>query len=131
MAEFTSSVGSVSFNSATSSVDLSADEDEDLPIRLPLTMDLLRPIFKVLGHCIMVPTIAEEVKEAALSAARALYVRASEDLMPEAILASRSLVRLGTAAQTEPQSNNGSASLSHSAYSKSTSSSPAGSTLSR
>ncbi|CAM6102070.1 unnamed protein product [Calypogeia fissa] len=130
--EFTSSVGSVSFNSATSSVELLLeDETEELRAKLPLPLDLLRPIFKVLGHCLMAPASTGDLKDAALVAARALFVRASEDLDPEAILASRSLVRLGTASKAEPQVADESTSFAHSGSGQLVSMSADGSTLSR
>ncbi|CAK9235903.1 unnamed protein product, partial [Sphagnum troendelagicum] len=66
--------------------------------RVTLDQDILRPIFKVLGHCLMGPTSPPELRAAAVDAARALYVRASHALNPEAILASRSLLRLNAAA---------------------------------
>ncbi len=66
--------------------------------RVTLDQDILRPIFKVLGHCLMGPTSPPELRAAAVDAARALYVRASHALNPEAILASRSLLRLHAAA---------------------------------
>jgi hypothetical protein len=66
--------------------------------RVTLDQDILRPIFKVLGHCLMGPTSSPELRAAAVDAARALHVRASHALNPEAILASRSLLRLHAAA---------------------------------
>ncbi|CAK9277703.1 unnamed protein product [Sphagnum jensenii] len=66
--------------------------------RVTLDQDILRPIFKVLGHCLMGPTSPPELRAAAVDAACALYVRASHALNPEAILASRSLLRLHAAA---------------------------------
>jgi hypothetical protein len=66
--------------------------------RVTLDQDILRPIFKVLGHCLMGPTSPPELRAAAVDAARALHVRASHALNPEAILASRSLLRLHAAA---------------------------------
>ncbi|KAH9555018.1 hypothetical protein CY35_08G093300 [Sphagnum magellanicum] len=73
------------------------DDQLDAP-RVTLDQDILRPIFKVLGHCLMGPTSSPELRAAAVDAARALYVRASHALNPEAILASRSLLRLHAAA---------------------------------
>ncbi|KAL2614090.1 hypothetical protein R1flu_025782 [Riccia fluitans] len=94
---FLSAPGSVSFNSATSSV----EQVEEIGVKLALPLDLMRPILKALGHCLMSSLTTPEVQEAAAAAARALYVRASEDLIPEAIMAARSLVRLDAYAAAE------------------------------
>lgn len=106
-AAFSSAPGSVSFNSATSSV-----EQEEPGVKLPLSLDLLRPIFKVLGHCLMSSMSPPEVQEEAAATARALYVRASQDLVPEAIMAARSLVRLDAHAAAEARAIAASSSLS-------------------
>lgn len=50
----------------------------------------------------MAPTSPLKVKAAALDAAKALYARSSHNLVPEAILASRSLIRLATAGTVAP-----------------------------
>jgi hypothetical protein len=70
------------------------DESADGP-RVSLEIEILRPVFKALGHCIMAPSTTPLLRSAAVDAAKALYARASQSLMPEAMLASRSLIRLG------------------------------------
>ncbi|KAL3699006.1 hypothetical protein R1sor_017028 [Riccia sorocarpa] len=107
-AAFSSAPGSVSFNSATSSIERGEEGD----VKLALPVDLLRPILKALGHCLMSSLTTPEVQEAAAAAARAVYVRASEDLVPEAIMAARSLVRLDAHATAEARSTVRSSSLS-------------------
>lgn len=62
--------------------------------RVTLETEVLRPVFKVLGHCLMAPVSTATLKTAAVDAAKALYARACQSLMPEAMLASRSLIRL-------------------------------------
>jgi hypothetical protein len=62
--------------------------------RIPLPWELLQPILRILGHCLLAPLNPQEVKDAASSAARVLFARVSHDLVPEAILATRSLIRL-------------------------------------
>ncbi|KAG0627005.1 hypothetical protein M758_2G167200 [Ceratodon purpureus] len=62
--------------------------------RVSLDIDILRPIFKALGHCLMAPSTTPLLRSAATIAANALYARASQSLMPEALMASRSLIRL-------------------------------------
>ncbi|THG07739.1 hypothetical protein TEA_014629 [Camellia sinensis var. sinensis] len=52
------------------------------------------PVLRILGHCLLAPLNAEEVKDAASMAVRCLYARASHDLAPQAILATRSLIQL-------------------------------------
>ncbi|KAL7001913.1 hypothetical protein U1Q18_003060 [Sarracenia purpurea var. burkii] len=62
--------------------------------RIPLPWELLQPVLRILGHCLLAPINADEVKDAASVAVRYLYARASHDLAPQAILASRSLIQL-------------------------------------
>lgn len=62
--------------------------------RIPLPWELLQPVLRILGHCLLAPLNAEEVKDAASVAVRSLYARASHDLVPQAILATRSLIQL-------------------------------------
>lgn len=65
---------------------------EDL--RIPLPWELLQPVLRILGHCLLGPLNVDEVKDAASMAVRRLYARASHDLVPQAILATRSLIHL-------------------------------------
>jgi len=67
--------------------------------RIPLPWELLQPILRILGHCLLAPLNPQEVKDAASSATRALFARASHDLLPEAILATRSLIKLDIASR--------------------------------
>ncbi|XP_024393746.1 uncharacterized protein [Physcomitrium patens] len=69
------------------------DNPTDGP-RMSLELELLRPVFKILGHCLMAPLSSPTLKAAAVEAAKALYARSSQTLLPEAMLASRSLIRL-------------------------------------
>lgn len=62
--------------------------------RIPLPWELLQPVLRILGHCLLGPLIVDEVKDAASVAVRRLYARASHDLVPQAILATRSLIQL-------------------------------------
>ncbi|XP_052204184.1 uncharacterized protein LOC127809437 [Diospyros lotus] len=62
--------------------------------RIPLPWELLQPVLRILGHCLLGPLNAAEVKDAAFVAVRCLYARASHDLSPQAILATRSLIQL-------------------------------------
>ncbi|XP_051138103.1 uncharacterized protein LOC127256242 [Andrographis paniculata] len=62
--------------------------------RILLPWELLQPVLRILGHCLLGPLNVDEVKDAAAIAARRLYARASHDLDPQAILATRSLIRL-------------------------------------
>ncbi|XP_057803970.1 uncharacterized protein LOC131019440 [Salvia miltiorrhiza] len=65
---------------------------EDL--RIPLPWEMLQPVLRILGHCLLGPLNVDEVKDAASVAVRRLYARASHDLVPQAILATRSLIQL-------------------------------------
>ncbi|MCO5550872.1 hypothetical protein L7F22_004366 [Adiantum nelumboides] len=62
--------------------------------RIQLSWELVQPLLRILGHCLLAPLNSERVKEAALAAINALHQRASHDLLPEAMLATRSLKRL-------------------------------------
>ncbi|XP_057496794.1 uncharacterized protein LOC130781587 [Actinidia eriantha] len=63
-------------------------------VRIPLPWELLQPVLRILGHCLLAPLNAEEVKDAASVAVRCLYARGSHELAPQAILATRSLIQL-------------------------------------
>ncbi|PKU79253.1 uncharacterized protein LOC110112334 [Dendrobium catenatum] len=62
--------------------------------RVPLPWELLQPVMRILGHCLLAPLISEEVKDAASAAVRCVYARASHDITPQVILAARSLIQL-------------------------------------
>ncbi|KAJ7968163.1 Hyccin [Quillaja saponaria] len=62
--------------------------------RIPLPWELLQPTLRILGHCLLAPLNSQDVKDAASVAVRCLYARASHDLVPQAILATRSLIQL-------------------------------------
>ncbi|XP_059663539.1 uncharacterized protein LOC132309232 [Cornus florida] len=63
--------------------------------RIPLPWELLQPVLRILGHCMMGPTGSKELHEAACAACRSLYARSLHDINPKAILATGSLLRLG------------------------------------
>lgn len=62
--------------------------------RIPLPWELLQPTLRILGHCLLGPLFSEDVRKAAGVAVRRLYARAFHDLVPQAILATRSLINL-------------------------------------
>ncbi|KAA8544422.1 hypothetical protein F0562_022434 [Nyssa sinensis] len=62
--------------------------------RIPLPWELLQPVLRILGHCLMGPTKSKELHEAACAACRSLYARALHDVNTKAILATGSLLRL-------------------------------------
>lgn len=70
-------------------------------VRILLPWELLQPLLRILGHCLLAPAPLnnQEVKDAASVAVRRLYARASHDLAPQAILATRSLVQLDNRAR--------------------------------
>ncbi|KAK9127675.1 hypothetical protein Syun_016472 [Stephania yunnanensis] len=74
--------------------------------RVPLPWELLQPALRILGHCLMGPNRTnKELTDAALSATKSLHARALQDVDSQAILATGSLLRLGTMASetsTEP-----------------------------
>lgn len=68
--------------------------------RIPLPWELLQPALRILGHCLLAPLSSQEVKDAAGVAVRRLHARASHDLVPQAILATRSLIQLDNRARS-------------------------------
>lgn len=73
--------------------------DQDQGARIPLPWELLQPMLRILGHCLLAPLNSDEIKDAAAIAVRRLYARASHDLTPQAILATRSLVQIHSRAR--------------------------------
>ncbi|KAF8377278.1 hypothetical protein HHK36_030653 [Tetracentron sinense] len=62
--------------------------------RIPLPWELLQPVLRILGHCLLGPMNLQDVREAASVAVRCLYARSSHDLVPQGILATKSLIQL-------------------------------------
>lgn len=75
-------------------IEENGENSEPKGTRIPLPWELLQPALRILGHCLLAPLNAQDVKDAAASAVRSLYARATHDLVPQAILASRSLIQL-------------------------------------
>lgn len=76
------------------------NEEEDVKeARVPLPWELLQPVMRVLGHCLLAPLNPVEVRDSAAEAVRVVYARACHDLVPQAILASRSLIELDKSAR--------------------------------
>ncbi|CAK7357021.1 unnamed protein product [Dovyalis caffra] len=69
-------------------------ESESKGVRIPLPWEILQPLLRILGHCLLGPLNTQDVKDAASVAVRRLYARGSHDLVPQAILATRSLIQL-------------------------------------
>ena len=67
---------------------------ESKGVRIPLPWEILQPLLRILGHCLLGPFNTQDAKDAASVAVRRLYARASHDLVPQAILAARSLIQL-------------------------------------
>ncbi|BAF27697.1 uncharacterized protein [Oryza sativa Japonica Group] len=67
--------------------------------RVPLPWELLQPVMRVLGHCLLAPLNPTEVRDTAAEAVRVVYARACHELVPQAILASRSLIELDKSAR--------------------------------
>ncbi|KAK7300336.1 hypothetical protein RJT34_11179 [Clitoria ternatea] len=64
--------------------------------RVPLPWELLQPVMRILGHCLLGPNNNKEVElfGAASEACRCLFARGTHDVNPQAILPMRSLLRL-------------------------------------
>ncbi|KAL0409453.1 UNVERIFIED_CONTAM: hypothetical protein Sradi_1879700 [Sesamum radiatum] len=69
--------------------------------RIILPWEILQPILRILGHCLMAPQKNEELFQAAFSACRCLHARALHDINAKIILATGSLVKLAEMA-TDP-----------------------------
>lgn len=69
-------------------------EDGEGRGRIPLPWELLQPALRILSHCILGPSDSEELQGRAVEALRGLHARAMQDMIPPAILATRSLLRL-------------------------------------
>ncbi|XP_023552230.1 uncharacterized protein LOC111809964 [Cucurbita pepo subsp. pepo] len=76
-----------------------SDDPEPKRFRIPLPWELLQPVLRILGHCLLAPLNSQDVKDAASVAVRCLYARASHDLVPQVILATRSLIQLDNRAR--------------------------------
>ncbi|KAI3945571.1 hypothetical protein MKW92_043007 [Papaver armeniacum] len=63
-------------------------------VRIPLPWELLQIVLRILGHCLLAPLNSQEVRDSASFAIRCLYARAVHDIVPQAILATRSLIQL-------------------------------------
>ncbi|KAL6870895.1 hypothetical protein ACP4OV_014743 [Aristida adscensionis] len=74
-------------------------EEDLMEARVLLPWELLQPVMRVLGHCLLAPLNPVEVRDAAAAAVRVVYARACHDLVPQAILASRSLIELDKSAR--------------------------------
>ncbi|QCD84087.1 Hyccin [Vigna unguiculata] len=81
--------------------------------RIPLPWEILQPSLRILGHCLLGPLNSQDVKDAASFAVRCLYARASHDLVPQAILATRSLIQLDVRTAEAAKANAGSNSNSN------------------
>ena len=77
-----------------SSLDERMDDSSAKSARIPLSWELLQPILRILGHYLMAPLNPQEVKDTASFATRALFTRVSHDLLPKAIPATKSLIKL-------------------------------------
>lgn len=63
--------------------------------RVSMPWELLQPVLRILGHCLLGPNNKDTMLfEAASEACRCLFARAMHDVNPKAILPMRSLLRL-------------------------------------
>lgn len=69
--------------------------------RINLPWELLQPVLRILGHCLMGVEKNDKLFVAAFSACRCLNARALHDINPKAILATGSLVKLAQMAVHE------------------------------
>lgn len=76
------------------------DGDNKIEGRIPLPWELMQPMLRILGHCLMSSSCCtkqedKELLEAAIGACKSLYARSMHDINAKAILATGSLLRLG------------------------------------
>ncbi|KAK4758188.1 hypothetical protein SAY87_019489 [Trapa incisa] len=70
--------------------------------RITLPWELLQPVLRILGHCLLGPVRNKELHAAACTACRSLHSRSLHDINPKAILATESLLSLSKmAAESE------------------------------
>ncbi|MCL7049097.1 hypothetical protein MKW94_018087 [Papaver nudicaule] len=74
--------------------DFSSEDGVSRGVRIPLPWELLQIVLRILGHCLLAPLNPQEVRDSAAFAVRCLYARAVHDIVPQAILATRSLIQL-------------------------------------
>ncbi|CAM8902555.1 unnamed protein product [Rhodiola kirilowii] len=63
--------------------------------RIHLAWELIQPMLRILGHCLLGPNKDKELFEASMRACRSLYLRALHDMDAKGILATESLLKLG------------------------------------
>lgn len=70
--------------------------------RVPLSWELLQPVMRILGHCLLGPNnnMNVELCGKANEACRCLFARSMHDVNPKAILPMRSLLRLSKTVNT-------------------------------
>ncbi|KAG8651657.1 uncharacterized protein LOC110616802 [Manihot esculenta] len=73
---------------------IGTEDSRQKGVRIPLPWEILQPLLRIIGHCLLGPLNSQDVKDAASMAVRRLYARGSHDLAPQAILATRSLILL-------------------------------------
>ncbi|KAJ8557544.1 hypothetical protein K7X08_003169 [Anisodus acutangulus] len=69
-------------------------ENGDVKRRINLPWELLQPVLRILGHCLMGHKKDEKLYESAIGAIGCLYGRALHDLNTKAMLATGSLLQL-------------------------------------
>ncbi|KAJ8543875.1 hypothetical protein K7X08_025493 [Anisodus acutangulus] len=72
----------------------SSGENGDVKGRINLPWELLQPMLRILGHCLMGHKKDEKLYESAIGAVGCLYDRALHDLNTKAMLATGSLLQL-------------------------------------
>ncbi|XP_050378410.1 uncharacterized protein LOC126795657 [Argentina anserina] len=70
--------------------------------RVPLPCELMQPVLRILGHCLLCPNQNKKLTDKASEACRSLYARSMHDVNPKAILATGSLLRLANMAFDSP-----------------------------
>lgn len=86
--------GEISKSANGHCVEITHEASSSRGSRIPLPWELFQPVLRIMGHCLLAPLNPQEVKVAASVAVRRLYARAMHELLPQAILATRSLIQL-------------------------------------
>ncbi|KAK6936271.1 Hyccin [Dillenia turbinata] len=79
---------------AAGSESVEKERDGEKVGRIPLPWELLQPVLRILGHCLLGTGKDKDLFDAACRACRSLYARSLHDINSKAILATGSLLRL-------------------------------------
>ncbi|KAJ4834864.1 hypothetical protein Tsubulata_012970 [Turnera subulata] len=89
----TTATNSINNNEKQEDINSNINNDKE-GSRIPLPWELLQPVLRILGNCLLGPKQDKQLFDAASAACRCLYARSLHDMDPKAILATGSLLTL-------------------------------------